>query len=68
MKTESGELDDLRVDKEEYSISEKLKEQNGVFSIKDIFLMMSQLTKSAQLFKKWSGNLEEVENNSSSET
>lgn len=58
-------LSELRVDKEEYSISEKFKEQNGVFTIKDIFQMLSQLIKTAQVFNRWSGNLADVENQKS---
>lgn len=56
-------LDDLRINNEEYSITENFRQQNGIMSLKDIIQMLSQLIKSANIFKQWRGNIEEMENN-----
>lgn len=60
-------LDDLRISNEEYSITEQFKQQNGVMTIKDILQMLSQLIKSANIFKQWRGDINEMKNSDEDE-
>lgn len=54
-------LEDLKVKtNDEYSITAALKESSSTMTLTDIMKLLSQLIKSAQIFKRWTSNLDEM--------